>query len=442
MNFSKYFTIGDFAARRKKLIESMEERTVFIILSNEKQLRNSDVSYKFRQDSSFWYLTGFGEENSILILYKNKNGESSELLFVQSKDEEKETWEGHISGISSAKKSTGIDEVLSFDNFQKSLEKILKDCKVLYFDFASRNYRELNSKILQIARSKRVEEIKNSQNLLGEQRLIKDKKEISLMRKASKINVEAHKLAMRHAKSKKYEYEIEAELIYHYKKNGAEIAFLPIVASGANSTILHYNDNNLILDRNGLLLIDAGCELENYASDITRTFPLEGKFSKPQRDICEIVLSAHEAAIKALSTKKTATFESVQKASDKALIEGLIDLKILKFSFEEILEKELYKKYSIHRVGHWLGLDVHDTGNYFDKSGKARELKSGMIFTVEPGLYFRKDDKSAPERFRGIGIRIEDDVLWTRESNKNNIEILSEGLPRSIDEIESFICAK
>lgn len=434
--------------RRKKFADLMEDNSAALFLSAEVQHRNSDVEHKFRQDSSFWYLTGFNEPDSALLIIKTKK-ETVNYIFSRPREKEKEIWTGKIAGPKKAKEITGTDQAFEFKELESQLEKLLSGLSHVYFEFSLSNYHFLRSKILEIVKHRRIQRITSTQNLIGELRLFKEAFEIEQMKTAAKISAEAHKLAMQKAKPGKHEFTLEGIIEGHFRLCGAGWAYPSIVASGNNATILHYTANDQELQKGDLLLIDAGSEYNYYASDITRTFPVNGKFSKAQRQAYELVLNSQKAAI-AQCHKKNATFDSVHEAAVEVLCEGLIDLGLLKGKLSENIKNKTFRKFYMHKTSHWLGLDVHDVGSYLEPLVEAKNLKEtsanskpkdnsrilkpGMVITVEPGLYFDPEDTTIPKEYRGIGIRIEDDVLIT----KTGAEVLTNSAPKELNEIEEF----
>lgn len=421
--------------RRKQFIELMEVNSAALFLSAQSQHRNSDVEQKFRQDSSFWYLSSFNEPDSALLIIKTAK-ENISIIFSRAREKEKEIWTGRRAGPEGAKEISGVDQAHKFTDLEEQLEKHLTGIQHFYFDYAAHHYRQLGERLLDIARGKRIQKITSTQNLIGELRLFKSQEEIALMKKAAQITTDAHKLAMKAAKEGVYEYAIEALIEGYFREQGAGWAYSSIVAGGPNATILHYVNNDQALKKGELLLIDAGCEKDYYACDITRTFPVASKFSSAQKQVYELVLQAQHTSIEQCKAK-AANFDSVHNVAVKLLAQGLIDLKLLTGSLDEVVEKKTFRKFYMHRTSHWLGLDVHDVGSYQEPGaeGKSRVLKPGMVLTVEPGLYFDAEDESIPSEFRGIGVRIEDDVLIT----KNGVEVLTAALEKEVHEIEEMV---
>lgn len=435
------FNHSIFKNRRKRLLSKLQENSIVIIPNKPLSIRSNDVEYKFRPDSNFYYLTGFEEPNSICVLKKEKRG-SKYILFVEPKDKEKEIWTGKRAGKEGAKQIYRADESYLFSDFESKLKLFLQNSEYVYFPLGQN--KDLEIKITgiidELKRNNRSgikspKNISDPRDLIHKMRLIKDSYEIECLQTAARIAKDAHILAMAYAKHKMHEYEIEAIIEYRFRTLGASgPAYPSIVGSGENATILHYIKNNKMIQKDDLILIDAGCEYNYYASDLTRTFPVNKKFNPAQKAIYEIVLEAQLKAIEQIKPQKR-FIDSYNKAV-YVLVEGLKDLKLLKGSTEKIIKKGEYKKFFMHKLSHWLGLDVHDAGPYTDEKGNSIKLVPGMVMTVEPGIYISKDNTSVPKHFRGIGIRIEDDILVTKNGNK----ILTSGTPKTINEIEAFNC--
>ncbi|MBI3590169.1 MAG: aminopeptidase P N-terminal domain-containing protein [Candidatus Melainabacteria bacterium] len=429
----------NFERRRKEFVSQLPEYSIAIIPNKLISIRSNDVEYKYRPDSDFYYLTGFDEPNSICVLVKEKR-EFTYLLFVEGKEQEKEIWVGEKAGIQGAKSIYKADSAYLITQFDDVLKKIISGMEHIYFPLGKN--KELDLKITSLLSESRANvrsgiktprAIFDPRDLIHKMRLIKDSYEIDCMKKAADISKNAHVLAMSYAKNGMFEYELEAIIEYKFRKEGAiGPAYPSIVGSGKNCTILHYIKNNKKIQKNDLLLIDAGSEYDYYASDLTRTFPVNKKFNSIQKDIYQIVLEAQTKAIEQIKPGKR-FIDSHNKAVG-VLVEGLKELRLLKGSIGEIIKKGKYKKFFMHRTGHWLGLDVHDAGPYIDNNGNSIKLVPGMVMTVEPGIYISENLEDVPEKFKGIGIRIEDDVLVTNGGNK----VLTYGTPKTIDEIEAF----
>ncbi len=423
----------DYRARRQRVLEEMGSACM-IIASTPVALRNNDVEHAYRQDSDLYYLTGFDEQESVLVL---RDKEPHVVLFVRPRDPEREVWDGARAGVEGAVGEFGADEAFPIAELGSKLPELLENTARLYYRLG--RDREFDSRVLDAIDKVRGRaklgvwwptEIVDSGTLLHEMRSIKSKDELDLMRRAVAITAEGHAAAMAAARPGMHEFEVEALLRSTFRKHGSERhAYEPIVGSGPNATVLHYHRNDRLMQDGDLLLIDAGSEYGYYASDITRTFPVNGKYSAPQREIYEIVLEAQHASIEA--TRPGATLEQVHEASVRVIAAGLLRLGILSGSLDEAIEKQSYKPYYMHRTSHWLGMDVHDVGIYY-QAGKARPLEAGMVITVEPGIYIAADADAVPEQYRGIGVRIEDDVLVTVEG----CSVLSEAIPKSVEDVE------
>jgi Xaa-Pro aminopeptidase len=433
-----------FNANRKKFFTQMQDGDVAIFAGASHVTRNHDVDFRFRQSSSFWYLTGCHEADAYLVLAKGIEGVAEECLFVLPKDPLQETWHGRRLGPEGAIEKLGFAHVEVNDEFEMAATQAITAAKRLWHSVGANE--ELDAFVAEICANLRSKSRLGEQApqtivdyapVVNEMRLIKSPDEITLMLAASKISAEAHSVVMNQTEPGMREYEIEAMLHHYFRAHGGHAdgwAYPSIVAGGENACILHYTENDQLLGASDLLLIDAGAEYQGYAADITRTFPINGKFSAVQRDVYQIVLDAQLATIE--NCKVGNSFHSGHDIASKVLAQGLIDLKIIDGDLDECLENETFKKYTIHNTSHWLGLDVHDCGEYYI-DGKSRPLEAGMVLTVEPGLYFSPNDESVPEQFRGIGIRIEDDVHVTDVGS----QILSDGVPKEIDAVEQQ-CAK
>ncbi|MFO1364323.1 MAG: aminopeptidase P N-terminal domain-containing protein [Burkholderiales bacterium] len=427
-----------FRARRAALLERMGAG-IAIIPTAPERIRNRDSDYPYRFDSYFYYLTGFPEPEAALALIAG--AEPKAILFCREKHPERELWEGFRYGPAAAREAFGFDDAHAFAALDETAPKLLADQPALYYApgldpaWDARCMRWLNEVRAQARTGVAAPgEIRDVRVALDEMRLVKDAHEIATMRRAASISADAHVRAMRATRPGAMEYEIEAELLYEFRRRGAQFpAYWPIVAGGANACVLHYRDNSQRLADGDLLLIDAGCELDGYAADITRTFPVNGVFSGPQRALYELVLAAQAAAI--AQVRPGSGWNAPHDAAVKVLAQGFLDLELCSGTLDEVLEKELYKQYYMHRTGHWLGLDVHDAGDYKAR-GEWRPLVPGMTLTVEPGCYVRPAD-GVPERFWNIGVRIEDDVLVTDAGS----EVVTADAPKRIDDIEALMRA-
>lgn len=416
---------SEYKKRRDALTKRLSKNSLTVVFSAENKTRSNDTNYPYRQNSNFYYLTGFKEDNSALVIAKSKK-ETKTILFVQHKDEVYELWNGKRLGKLEARKRFLVDAVIVSKDFKKSIKKLCKEKKYLYYDFQQK-----------IPKAKKLlkDNFKTHRDispLIGEMRLVKSKSEISLIKKAIEITKIAHHEAMAFDKKDKNEYELLASIEHNFKKHGAySDAYTSIVACGDSANTLHYISNDKPLVNGELILIDAGCEYEYYASDITRTIPVNTKFSEPQRELYNMIL---DTQLNIINMIKPGVFRSdLQKKAEILLIKGMIRLGILNGNYKKLIKKQEHKKYYPHGIGHWMGLDVHDEVPYLDANKKEIALKKGMVLTIEPGIYISKDDKSVPKRFRGIGIRIEDDILVTKTSYNN----LSGGIAKTVKEIET-----
>jgi Xaa-Pro aminopeptidase len=423
-----------FAERRQRVLAALG-RAALLVPSTPVAIRNNDVEHDYRQDSDLYYLTGFDEPESVLVLRPERDEKYS--LFVRQRDPEREVWDGVRAGVEGAVADFGADEAFPIGELAEKLPVLLENVERLYYRLGrDRRFDDVVLSAIDRVRARAKfgiswpVEIVDPIAILHELRRIKEKDELDLMRKAVEITTEAHVAAMAKAAPGVYEYEIEAVIQNVFRRQGSERpAYGSIVGSGPNATVLHYRRNDRRLEDGDLLLIDAGCEYGYYASDVTRTFPVNGKFSAPQRAIYEVVLRAQLASIEA--TKPGATLEQIHDASVKVIAQGLIDLGLLEGSFDEAVEKQTYKRFYMHRTSHYLGMDVHDVGRYFVE-GKPRPLDTGVVITVEPGIYVAENAEGVPEQYRGIGVRIEDDVLVTPEGHS----VLTAAIPKTVDDVE------
>jgi Xaa-Pro aminopeptidase len=423
------------AKRRARLAKHLAEGLLLLPTSHE-ATRNADAHFAYRWDSYFYYLTGFREPEAVLAITLGKK--PRHILFCRDKNLEREIWDGFRFGPAMAKEVFAFDEAYSIDELEARVPDLMADCDVVYTPLGMDNAWDADiSRWLNKVRAKvrtgitAPVELRDARHPINAMRLVKDEVEIDLMARAGKISSDAHARAMRVAKGGMFEYQVEAEILHEFVKNGArQPAYGSIVAAGANACVLHYHENTAPLRKGDLMLIDAGCELESYAADITRTFPIASKFSGPQRDIYELVLESQLACIKAV--KPGAPFGKYHDVAIEVLSQGLIDLKLCKGSLSKVIETEAYKQFYMHRAGHWLGLDVHDAGDY-KREGKWVKLEPGMVLTVEPGLYIRPAD-NVPKHFWDIGVRIEDDVLVTKSGNR----VLTASCPKSVKDIEAL----
>jgi len=422
-------------ARRARLAQAMQGG-IAVIPTAPARIRNRDTHYPYRYDSHFYYLTGFPEPEAALVIVAGPQPRS--LLFCREKNEERETWDGFRFGPGGARARFGFDEACPIGELDAKLTELLADQPALYYPVgADREWDERAMGWLNAVRVKAragvgaPERVQDVRALVDEMRLVKDAHELDVMRRAAAISAGAHRRAMRAARPGRFEYELEAELLHEFRRCGAQFpAYWPIVAGGANACVLHYVANDAVLNDGELVLIDAGCELAGYASDITRSFPVGARYSAAQRAVYDLVLAAQAAAIDKVRAGNA--WNEPHDAAVRVLAQGMLDLKLLPGSLDEVLEKETYKRFYMHRTGHWLGLDVHDAGDY-KRAGKWRTLAPGMVLTVEPGLYIRAA-ADVPEALRGIGIRIEDDALVT----ESGCELITHATPKSVADIEAL----
>lgn len=419
-------------SRRQRLLAQVGDGIALIPTAPE-QVRNRDTHHPYRFDSYFWYLTGFPEPEAVLVLAGGRS-----ILFCREKDEEREIWDGFRYGPEAARLAFGFDEAWPITSLEEKLPQLMADRPALWHalghdpDWDARIGQALNAVRSQARAGKRPPTaIHDLRQVLDAMRLTKDEAELEIMQRAADIASAGHARAMAACRPGLAEYELEAELTYEFRRRGASAhAYNPIVAGGAHACILHYVENDKLLADGSLVLIDAGCELEGYAADITRTFPVNGRFSAAQKDCYEIVLAAQAAAIAA--TRPGAGFMAPHDAAVRVLVQGMVDLQLLTGSVDGIIESGAYKRFYMHRTGHWLGLDVHDAGEY--KSGEDwMPLAPGMVLTVEPGLYIRPGAE-VPEHLHGIGIRIEDDVIVTPEGCR-----VYTSAPKTVAEIEEVM---
>jgi len=436
-----------FAERRQKLLKSMGPDAVAVFVGGRLAVRSADTEYPFRQDSDFWYLTGFDHPDAVAIL-STRDGPTFSL-FVQPRDPAAETWTGFRPGVEGAVSDFDAEQAHPREDLLEKLPELLRGARRIYHTLG--RDRDIDARIIslqdEIRRQSRggilpADEIVDPRLLVHEMRLHKSDDEIQLMQRAADISCEAHRRAALLAQPDRHEYELEAELAYIFRsRGGAGPAYGSIVGSGVNATILHYIRNDQKLAKGDLVLIDAGVEVEGYASDVTRTYPVGGRFEPAARDLYEVVLAAQLAAIDASGPGKT--LPEIHSAALHVLCEGLVTLGVLKGSVDEIIESEAYRPYYMHGTSHWLGLDVHDVGAYVTKSGKQdqageakpRPLRKGMVYTIEPGLYISANDPNAPEALKGIGIRIEDDIVITEDGILN----LNRDIPKTVDAIEAWV---
>jgi Xaa-Pro aminopeptidase len=423
-----------------EFMKHMEPDSVAIISSAREATRSNDTQYRYRQDSDFLYLTGFDEPEAIAVIAPSHK-EHKYTLFVRPRDPEREIWDGRRAGVEGAREQYGADAAFPISEFKEKLNEFINGATNLYYRIGN-GHAELDETILKRIGHLRAmgrrgmnapRAIIDISTILHELRLFKSKEEIEFMQRAADIASEGHIEAMRQARPGMKEYEIEALVEYVFRKNGASApAYTSIVGSGTNATVLHYINNDSTLVDGDLLLIDAGAEYRGYASDITRTFPVNGRFTAAQRDIYALVLKTQVACVERV--RPGASVDELKNYSIELLTEGMVQLGLLQGEPKKLIEEEKYKKFYMHGLGHFLGLDVHDVGRYQIKD-EARRLEPGMVMTVEPGLYIAVNTKDIPEKYLGIGVRIEDDVLVTADGN----HVLSSKAPKQVEEIEELM---
>ncbi len=432
---------AELVRRRRQLMRMVGEDAIVILPSAPPRIRSNDTHYNYRQDSDFWYLSGFPEPDAVLVLVPGRaHGEA--LLFCRERNPERETWDGARAGTEGAVATHGFDDAYPITDLDDILPGLLEGRTRVYYHFGRDT--EFDLKLIGWVNRVRMQVKQGAQppheflelgHYLHELRLFKSAAEIRLMKRAAQIAAEAHVVAMQTTRPGMHEYEVEAAIQHHFRRNDAQLAYESIVGGGANACVLHYIENKSVLRDGDLLLIDAGAEYRNYASDITRTFPVNGRFSKEQRAIYQLVLDAQNAAMQ--KARVGQTYDAGHDAAVATLTEGLLKLGLLKGTLEKNLETGDYKRFYMHKTGHWIGLDVHDVGEY-RVDGEFRELEAGMVFTIEPGLYIAPGSKGVAAKWQGIGVRIEDDVLVTKDGH----EVLTAGVPKEIDEVEALIAAR
>ena len=425
-----------YKSRRNNLSEKLPKNSVLMIPGANTQYRNADSAYAFRQDSNFYYLSGFCEPDSLMAIINNDDGINS-IIFVPPKDKLKEIWDGHRAGPIGAVKEFLFDKAYDNSEIDNMMPEILFGCDQVLYPIGKKN--GFDQKVIDWTteasskdRHSKSINILDASSTIGNARLIKDDHEISLIKKACDISAQAHIEAMKNVKNAESEQSIESLYVHEFSKRGGRFpAYTPIVAGGENACVLHYIENNKKLNKNELLLVDAGCEYEMYASDITRTYPISGKFSKEQLEIYKIVLDAMNAAID--KVKEGNNIMEPQEISEKIITNGLVELGLLHGDPEELHKKGAFKDFYMHKIGHWLGLDVHDAGDYME-GDDFMKFKPGMITTIEPGIYISRS-MDVDDKWKGIGIRIEDDILVTKDGNEN----LTKKVPSDPAEIESLM---
>lgn len=429
-----------YLERRTRLLDLVGSGVV-VIPATPVHIRNNDVEHEYRQDSDLFYLTGFDEPEAVLVL-TNQHPEHRMVLFVRRRDPSREVWDGPRAGVEGAVSRFGADAAFAIDELREKLPDYLQgSARVHYRLGRDRAFDDRLLDAIEVVRKRSRNGVKVPTEIvdpavtLHELRLRKSPEEVATMRRAAEVTREAHVRAMEVARPGRFEYEVEAELRRVFRAHGAERpAYEPIVGSGRNATILHYRKNDRRMEEQDLLLIDAGCELDYYAADVTRTFPVSGTFTQAQRAIYDVVLDAQERCIAAV--KPGATLDQLHDIAVRALTEGLVRLGLVTGDVESAIAEGRYKPYYMHRTSHWLGMDVHDVGAYFH-DGHARPLEAGFVLTIEPGLYVAEDAECDP-KWRGIGVRIEDDILVTVDGHEN----LTASIPKDPAEVERILAAR
>ncbi|ERH52755.1 proline aminopeptidase P II [Ectopseudomonas chengduensis] len=432
---------SEYARRRKALMAQMEPNSIAILPAAPVYIRNRDVEHVYRQDSDFQYLTGFPEPEAVMALIPGReHGEY--VLFCRERDPERELWDGLRAGQDGAISQFGADDAFPIGDIDDILPGLIEGRERVYYAIGSNQ--EFDHRLMEWVNHIRAKarqgamppnEFVALNHLLHDMRLYKSATEVKVMKEAAEISARAHIRAMQASRAGLFEYHLEAELDYEFRKGGAKMpAYGSIVAAGRNACILHYRENDAALKDGDLVLIDAGCEIDCYASDITRTFPVSGKFSPEQKAIYELVLKANEEAFKFIAPGRH--WNEAHEATVRVITAGLVELGLLEGDVDELIASEAYKPFYMHRAGHWLGMDVHDVGDY-KVGGQWRVLEVGMAMTVEPGIYIAPDNDKVAKKWRGIGVRIEDDVVVT----KTGCEILTNGVPKTVAEIEALMAA-
>ena len=429
----------EFARRRKQLMEQMESNSIAIVPAAPERVRSRDTEYPYRQDSDFYYLSGFVEPEAVLVLIPGReHGEY--VMFCREKDREREIWDGYRQGPEGACKNLGADDAFPIDDIDEILPGLIEGRERVYY--AMGRDADFDHQVMSWVNSIRAKvrsgatppgEFLDLDHYLHDMRLYKSAAEVAVMREAGEISARAHVRAMKACQAGVYEYQLEADILHEFAHSGARYpAYNSIVGGGDNGCILHYVENQDALKDGDLVLIDAGCELEYYAADITRTFPVSGRFSKEQKALYQLTLDAQQAAIDTI--KPGNHWNEPHEASVRTITAGLIELGLLQGDLEALIKAEDYKEFYMHRIGHWLGMDVHDVGDY-KVGGEWRVLEEGMCMTVEPGIYVAPDNIQVESKWRGIGIRIEDDIVIT----KDGCDILSKDVPKSVAAIEALM---
>jgi Xaa-Pro aminopeptidase len=430
---------AEFARRRRHLLELIGDGGIAILPASSERTRSRDVKFDYRPDSDLYYLTGFAEPESVAVLMPgSSHGEF--IAFCRERDPERERWDGMRAGPEGFVAEYTADDAFPIDDIDEILPGLIERSERVYYsmgvaaDFDQKLLSWISDLNANRQRGHAPSEIVALDHLLHEMRLQKSRREVAAMRRSAQLAVAAHVRAMRACTPGMYEYELEAEYIHEFRRHDARPSYQPIVAGGANACILHYVTNDQPLRDGDLVLVDAGCELEMYASDITRTFPVNGRFSAAQRELYEIVLEANQVATRAAIAGNH--WDDPHAAAVKVITRGLRELGIISGRLPQLLRDAAYRPYFMHRTGHWLGMDVHDVGDY-KVDDEWRLLEPGMVMTIEPGIYVDQQARRVAKRWRGIGIRIEDDVAVTRKGP----DVLTRKLPASVEDIESLMAS-
>jgi Xaa-Pro aminopeptidase len=445
MPLTPAFEASVFKSRREEVLRRMREAApepaIAIFPGMPVATRNSDVEHAYRAHSDLYWLTGFEEPEAVAVL--STQGDKPFTLFVRPRDKDKEIWTGRRAGTEGAMKSFGADQAFEVEKLDTELPKLVGSAQTLFYRVGGDDP-EFDARISRLLRNLRARaraginappRIEDPGQIVHELRLRKGPRELEAMRKAVELTRRGHLAAMKAGRAGSYEYQLQALLEREFRHGGGRgWGYYPIVAAGENATVLHYNDNAVQIHDGELVLIDAGAEYDLYTADVTRTFPASGRFTDVQRACYQLVLDAADACIAA--TRPGGTIEGLHEKAVRILTEGMVKLGLLKGNVDQLIQEKAYRRFYMHRTSHWLGLDVHDVGSY-SVDGKPRPLEPGMVFTVEPGLYVARDDESAPEQLRGIGIRIEDDILVTPSGHEN----LTTAIPRTVADVEAA-CAR
>jgi Xaa-Pro aminopeptidase len=429
---------GEFARRRRALLKLMGRDSIAILPAAPVRHRNNDVEYAYRQDSDFHYLTGFDEPESVAVLVPGRD-QAEYILFVRERDPLRETWDGRRAGPAGARRTFGADDAFPITDIDEILPGLMENRAKVFYSMGM--YPEFDQRLVGWVNGLRTQardgrhppqEIVALDHVLHDMRLYKSRVEVGLMREAARIAARAHVRAMQFCRPGIKEYEVMAEIIHEFRAHNADTSYQPIVGGGANSCILHYRENDQPLKAGDVLLIDAGCEYESYASDITRTFPVTGRFTPEQRAVYEIVLEANRAAI--AKVRPGNHWNEPHEAAVRVVTHGLVKLGLLKGRPAKLERDGAYRRFFMHRTGHWLGMDVHDVGDYMI-GDEWRVLEPGMALTIEPGIYIPAGARGVPKRFQRIGVRIEDDVVVT----KTGVQVLTDGVPKDVEAIEKLM---